>query len=93
MSRKAETRDIELKIKHVSGHIFTYTELVWIFTHFAHYKYAICCCQHRWRAVSSETSHAIGMPKPGHKIGYIYIFKTNFRPSFKVIFKKNVIIT
>ena len=42
MSRKAETRDIELKIKHVSGHISTYAELVWVFTHLAHYKYAIC---------------------------------------------------
>ena len=25
----------------------------------------------QWRAVTSETSHAIGMPKTGHKIGYI----------------------
>ena len=25
---------------------------------------------YQWRAVSSETSHAIGMPKPGHKIRY-----------------------
>ena len=24
----------------------------------------------QWRAVTSETSHAIGMPKPGHEIGY-----------------------
>ena len=26
--------------------------------------------RHQWRAVTSETSHAIGMPKPGHKIEY-----------------------
>ena len=25
----------------------------------------------QWRAATSETSHAIGMPKPGHKIGFI----------------------
>ena len=25
----------------------------------------------QWRAVTSETSHAIGMPKAGHKIRYI----------------------
>ena len=37
---------------------------------------------HQWRAVTSETSHAIGKPKSGHKIG---IFKTNFRPRFKVL--------
>ena len=36
----AETRDIELKIKHVSGHISTYPELFWISTHLAHYEYA-----------------------------------------------------
>ena len=25
----------------------------------------------QWRAVTFETSHAIGMPKPGHKIVFI----------------------
>ena len=24
----------------------------------------------QWRALTSETSHAIGMPKSGHVIGY-----------------------
>ena len=46
MSFLAETRDIELKIKHVSGHISTYAELVWISTHLAYYEYAIGWCQH-----------------------------------------------
>ena len=26
---------------------------------------------YQWRAVTFETSHAIGMPKSGHKIGFI----------------------
>ena len=34
----------------------------------------------QWRAVTSETSHAIGTPKPGHQIGYIH-------DQFKVISK------
>ena len=25
---------------------------------------------YQWRALTSEPSHAIGMPKPGHEIGY-----------------------
>ena len=45
MSRKAETRDIELKIKHASDHISTYAEHVWISTFLAHYEYAIGWCQ------------------------------------------------
>ena len=28
-------------------------------------------CERQWRAVNFETSHAISMPKPGHKIGFI----------------------
>ena len=43
-SRKADTRDIELKIKHVSGHISTYAELFWISTFPAHYEYAFGWC-------------------------------------------------
>ena len=46
LSSKAETRDIELKIKHVSVHISTYAEHVSIFTHLAHYENAIDWCQH-----------------------------------------------
>ena len=45
-SRKADTRDIELKIKHASGYISTYAVLFWISTHRAHYEYAIGWCQH-----------------------------------------------
>ena len=36
MLQKAKTCHIELKIKHVSDHISTYAELVWVFTHLAH---------------------------------------------------------
>ena len=49
MSPKAETRDIELKIKHVSGHISTYAEHVSISTFPSHYEYAIGWCQHHIR--------------------------------------------
>ena len=49
MSPKAETRDIELKIKHVSGHIFTYAEHVLISAFLAHYEYAFDWCQHHIR--------------------------------------------
>ena len=34
----------------------------------------------QWRAATSETSHAIGTPKPGRQIGYIH-------DQFKVISK------
>ena len=38
----------------------------------------------QWRAVTSETSHAIGMPKPGHRIGYIQDqFSSDSRCSLK----------
>ena len=46
MSRKTETRDIELKIKHVFGHIFTYAKRVLISTFPEYYEYAFGWCQH-----------------------------------------------
>ena len=39
----------------------------------------------QWRTVTSEASHAIGMTNQVIKLG---IFKTNFRPRFKVVSKK-----
>ena len=49
MSSKAETRDIELKIKHVSGYISTYAELVSISTFMYYYV-----LDNQWKALHQE---------------------------------------